>query len=101
MGGAAAAPFLDLAQTRKPNFLIILADDMGFSDAGCYGGDIETPNIEVYDVATGVWNAAGAMTMQRMSHSSVLLPDGTIFSAPPSMMISPGSSWPMERRSAL
>ncbi|MBC8373054.1 MAG: hypothetical protein H8E53_05630, partial [Planctomycetes bacterium] len=23
----------------KPNFLIILADDMGFSDAGCYGGE--------------------------------------------------------------
>lgn len=30
---------------RKPNFLVILADDMGFSDAGCYGGEIETPNL--------------------------------------------------------
>ena len=30
----------------KPNFLIILADDMGYSDAGCYGGDIDTPNID-------------------------------------------------------
>jgi len=30
----------------KPNILIILADDMGFSDAGCYGGDIETPNLD-------------------------------------------------------
>src|SRR3974390_2032615 len=46
MSGAAAAPLLSLAQTRKPNFLIILADDMGFSDAGCYGGDIETPHID-------------------------------------------------------
>jgi arylsulfatase A-like enzyme len=36
------------AQNRpqKPNFLIILADDMGYSDAGCYGGDIDTPNID-------------------------------------------------------
>lgn len=35
------------AQTSaKPNFLIILADDMGFSDAGCYGGEIETPNLD-------------------------------------------------------
>ena len=31
---------------RKPNFLVILADDMGFSDAGCYGGEIDTPNID-------------------------------------------------------
>lgn len=30
----------------KPNILIILADDMGFSDAGCYGGEIHTPNID-------------------------------------------------------
>src|SRR5689334_3641111 len=31
---------------RKPNILIILADDMGFSDAGCYGGEIATPNLD-------------------------------------------------------
>jgi arylsulfatase A-like enzyme len=31
---------------RKPNFLIIVADDMGYSDAGCYGGEIETPNLD-------------------------------------------------------
>jgi len=30
----------------KPNFLVILADDMGYSDAGCYGGEIETPNLD-------------------------------------------------------
>ncbi len=42
---AAAAPLLR-SQQRKPNFLILLADDMGFSDAGCFGGEIETPNID-------------------------------------------------------
>src|SRR5947209_13447085 len=31
---------------RKPNIVVILADDMGFSDAGCYGGDIEIPNLD-------------------------------------------------------
>src|ERR1041385_1742316 len=30
----------------RPHVLIILADDMGFSDAGCYGGEIQTPNID-------------------------------------------------------
>ena len=30
----------------KPNILLILADDMGFSDAGCYGSEIETPNLD-------------------------------------------------------
>lgn len=31
---------------RKPNVLVIVADDMGYSDAGCYGGEIETPNLD-------------------------------------------------------
>ncbi len=31
---------------KRPNILIIIADDMGFSDAGCYGGEIRTPNLD-------------------------------------------------------
>ncbi|MCH5372983.1 MAG: sulfatase-like hydrolase/transferase, partial [Planctomycetes bacterium] len=31
---------------EKPNILFILADDMGYSDLGCYGGDIATPNLD-------------------------------------------------------
>ena len=31
---------------ERPNVLIILADDLGFSDIGCYGGEIETPNLD-------------------------------------------------------
>jgi len=34
------------AENSKPNFLIIIADDMGFSDTGCYGGEIATPNLD-------------------------------------------------------
>jgi arylsulfatase A-like enzyme len=32
--------------TKRPNFLIIVADDLGFSDLGAFGGEIETPNLD-------------------------------------------------------
>lgn len=31
--------------SERPNVLLILADDMGFSDIGCYGSEIETPHL--------------------------------------------------------
>ena len=31
---------------KKPNIIVILTDDMGFSDIGCYGSEIKTPNID-------------------------------------------------------
>ena len=31
---------------KRPNILLIMSDDMGFSDLGCYGGEIETPNLD-------------------------------------------------------
>ncbi|HZQ46836.1 MAG TPA: sulfatase-like hydrolase/transferase, partial [Verrucomicrobiae bacterium] len=30
----------------RPNILLIMSDDMGFSDLGCYGGEIQTPNLD-------------------------------------------------------
>ena len=34
------------AEPTKPNILVILSDDMGFSDSACYGGEIATPNLD-------------------------------------------------------
>ena len=39
---ALAAP----TNAARPNVLLIMADDMGWSDIGCYGGEIPTPNID-------------------------------------------------------
>jgi arylsulfatase len=47
-GALLAAP-VDTAPARRPvppNFLVILADDLGFSDLGCYGSEIATPHLD-------------------------------------------------------
>ena len=33
-------------ENKKPNILLILNDDMGYSDLGCYGGEIHSPNLD-------------------------------------------------------
>ncbi len=44
----AFVPLCDVAaqDAPKPNILLIMADDLGYSDLGCYGGEIETPNLD-------------------------------------------------------
>ncbi len=42
----APPPAPDPAPPDQPNFLLIVADDMGFTDIGAYGGEIRTPNLD-------------------------------------------------------
>lgn len=37
---------MEPAMPQRPNILLILNDDMGFSDLGCYGGEVDTPHLD-------------------------------------------------------
>ncbi len=41
-----AWPIAGLSADDRPNVLLILCDDLGYSDLGCYGGEIQTPNLD-------------------------------------------------------
>ncbi len=44
--GCASVPRSRASQNKRPNIVLIMADDMGYSDIGCYGGEIRTPNLD-------------------------------------------------------
>jgi arylsulfatase len=46
LGGFVTNPLPAADSQRKPNILLIVADDMGYSDIGCYGGEIQTPHLD-------------------------------------------------------
>ena len=51
---------------ERPNLVVVLADDLGYSDLGCYGGEIETPHIDAL--------AAGGVRMTQAYNSARCCP---------------------------
>ncbi len=55
-------PASSSAGQRQPNILVVLLDDLGYSDLGCYGGEIPTPNIDAL--------AKGGLRFTHMANSA-------------------------------
>lgn len=70
-----AAPVLAAPTQAQPNFLVIVADDLGYSDLGAFGGEIDTPNLD--RLATGGLRLTGFHTAPTCSPTRSMLLTGT------------------------
>jgi len=73
--GAAAAIGPAEAKERRPNLLVIVADDLGYSDLGAFGGEIRTPNLD--KLALNGIRLAGFHTAPTCSPTRSMLLSGT------------------------
>jgi len=67
LGGCFEPQNMSLENKRhRPNIVLIMSDDMGYSDIGCYGSEIETPNLDKL--------AAGGVRMTRFYNTARCCP---------------------------
>lgn len=71
----AAGSAVQAETAKRPNFLVIVADDLGFSDLGAFGGEIDTPNLD--RLATGGVRFTGFHTAPTCSPTRSMLMSGT------------------------
>jgi arylsulfatase len=64
-----------MSQDPRPNFLLIVVDDMGFSDLGAFGSEIETPNLDA--LALGGVRLTGFHSAPACSPTRAMLLTGT------------------------
>jgi arylsulfatase len=77
------------AASARPNFLVILADDMGYSDARCYGGEVDTPNLD--KLASGGLRFTQAYSTARCGPSRSCLLTGLYAQQTASDVMTPGN----------
>ncbi|WP_395735631.1 sulfatase [Prosthecobacter sp.] len=66
-------PQFSPAESRRPNILLILVDDMGWSDLGCYGADLhETPRIDQFAAESVRFTNAYAMSVCSPTRSTLM-----------------------------
>lgn len=63
------------AEAQRPNFLVIVADDLGYSDIGAFGGEIATPNLDA--IANAGTRLTGFHTAPTCSPTRSMLLSGT------------------------
>lgn len=69
-----SVPTASTAAARQPNFLLIVADDLGWSDLGAFGGEIATPNLD--SIANGGVRFTGFHTAPTCSPTRSMLLSG-------------------------
>ncbi|KAH9904387.1 alkaline-phosphatase-like protein [Xylariomycetidae sp. FL2044] len=62
---------------KRPNFLIIVADDLGFSDCGCFGSEIHTPNIDAVAIESSALRFTNYHVAAACSPTRSMLMTGT------------------------
>lgn len=62
-------------KAKRPNFLVIVADDLGWSDVGAFGGEIQTPNLD--SLAKAGIRLTGFHTASMCSPTRSMLLSGT------------------------
>jgi arylsulfatase len=66
------APAAQAAAPARPNILVIMADDLGFSDLGAFGSEIRTPNLDALAREGRLMTAMRATPMPHTSHAEFL-----------------------------
>ncbi|KAK0552336.1 hypothetical protein OC846_002937 [Tilletia horrida] len=68
---------MSASTSSQPNFLIIIADDLGFSDVGCFGSEISTPNLDRLAARRGSVRLTNFHTASACSPTRSMLLSGT------------------------
>ena len=76
---------VSVSAAEKPNILLVLVDDIGYSDLGCFGSEIATPNIDKLSKV--------GLTLTKALLSSYLAPRDVVSTLELRLITSLGARW--------